>query len=151
MSPELEAIRPPSKDISLPEIADDVPLPPRYSSMFDSKGRVYYLDHEKKTTQWLNPVKATEFKKRGIKGIDLCFRRTTAKGLEYLVNYNTGDVVGPHWNGSYGSFNVFDEEGKSYETGFKEGKLDVSVRGAWPQEAVDRIKNGNILQHIAML
>jgi hypothetical protein len=151
MSPELEAIRPSSEDISLPEIADDVPLPPRYSSMFDSKGRVFYLDHEKETTQWLNPVKATEFRKRGMKGIDLCFRRTTANGLEYLVNYNTGHVVGPHWNGGYGTFDVFNGEGKLYTTGFKEGKLDVSVRGAWPQEVLDRIKDGNPPQYTPML
>lgn len=151
MSLELEASGPPWETFSLPEIADDVPLPPRYSSILDSKGRVYYLDHEKKTTQWLNPVKATEFRKRGMKGIDLCFRRTTANGLEYLVNYNTGHVVGPHRNGGYGAFDVFNEDGKLYTTGFKEGKLDVSVRGAWPQEVLDRIKDGNPPQYTPML
>jgi hypothetical protein len=151
MSLELEASGPPWETFSLPEIADDVPLPPRYSSMLDSKGRVYYLDHEKKTTQWLNPVKATEFRNRGMKGIDLCFRRTTTNGLEYLVNYSTGYVVGPHWNGSYSDIKVANAEGKLYSMGFKEGKLDASVRGPWPQEVLDRIEDGNPPQYTSML
>lgn len=157
MSPEMAAILPSSENISLLEIADEVPLPPRYSARFDTKGRVYYVDHEKKTTQWLNPVKTAEFGERGMKGIDVCFRRTTANGLEYMVNYNTGHVRGPHRNGGYGHFEVCDEEGKSmatrksYGAGFKEGKLGVSVRGAWPQEVIDRVKNNSILPHTPML
>jgi hypothetical protein len=115
-------------EITLAEITDGN-LPPRYEAQLDNKGRTFYLDHEKETTSWLNPVKVAEFNEQDRKGIDLCFRRTTADGLEYMINYITGYVHGPQMNGGFQTVFGAGKDGLHYLAGFENGRLDVSL---WP-------------------
>jgi hypothetical protein len=106
--------------------SDDMPVPLRYSTARDSKGRLYYLDHELRTTSWMNPVKQAQFESSGLSGIDICVKRTTPDGLEYLVNYNVASVEGPYLSGHNMDVTGTQSGGMRYMSGFRDGKLELS-------------------------
>jgi hypothetical protein len=81
----------------------------------------------------MNPAKKAEFESSGLSGIDICVKRTTPDGLEYLVNYNLPGVVGPHLNGHYMDVTGTQKNEMIYVSGFKDGKLDLSISRYYPR------------------
>ncbi|TLD28448.1 hypothetical protein PspLS_03351 [Pyricularia sp. CBS 133598] len=80
-------------------------LPWPWEVQHDAKGRAYYLNHEDKTSSWLNPAKLELFKTHGTlegniyegcgEGAYCVVEEKTVGGESYWVNYTVGEVGGP--------------------------------------------------------